>query len=52
MILYALSCLWHEVRDSEEQEKRVVLYIVKNKWEMLWDAEAIFFIYENKDLLE
>ena len=48
MILYALSCLWHEIRDSEEQEgPNCTIYTQEQVRKCYADAEAMFFIYEN-----
>ena len=46
MILYALSSLWHEIKDSEEQCVATI-YNREQVERCYRDAEAIFFIYEN-----
>ena len=46
MILYALSCLWHEIRDSEDQCDATI-YTQEQVRRCYADAEAMFFIYEN-----
>ena len=48
MIMYSLSCLWHEIKDSEEQEEANCTIYSREQVERCYrDAEAIFFIYEN-----
>ena len=48
MILYALSSLWHEIRDSEEQQEAgCTIYSQEQVRKCYADAEAIFFIYDN-----
>ena len=46
MILYALSSLWHEIKDSEQQMD-CTIYNREQVERCYRDAEAIFFIYEN-----
>jgi hypothetical protein len=46
MIMYSLSCLWHEIKDSEEQAD-CTIYSREQVERCYRDAEAIFFIYEN-----
>lgn len=46
LILYALSCLWHEIRDSEDQCDATI-YTQEQVRRCYADAEAQFFIYDN-----
>lgn len=46
LILYALSCLWHEIKDSEEQAD-CTIYSREQVERCYRDAEAQFYIYDN-----
>jgi len=46
MILYALSSLWHEIKDTEEQCVATI-YSREQVERCYRDAEAQFFIYDN-----
>ena len=51
MILYALSCLWHEIKDSEEQAD-CTIYNRDQVERCYRDMEAMFFIFDQEGFID
>jgi hypothetical protein len=50
MILYALSSLWHEIKDSEEQED-CTIYSREQVERCYRDMEAMFYIFDQEGFI-